>query len=191
MKLLLSRKTTNIGTILLVLLFTLLDFQEASAKMATARLVIPAIKVNAVIKDMGLTAGGAMAIPGNRIEVGWYSPGTRPGTTGSAVIGGHNYWNGSGVFRNLDRLKKGDLLSVVDAKGVTSSFVVREMRTFLANDTHSGIFSSESGSHLNLITCSGVWNPKTKSYTTRLVIYTDLIQPTHSTLSVKTTSLLE
>jgi len=180
-------KTGKMGTILLVLLFSLLDFQTVSAKtvpipvktvqVPVAHLIIPRIKVNAVIKDMGVTLAGAMAVPGNRIEVGWYSPGTRPGEVGSAVIGGHNFWNGSAVFRNLNLLKKGDVLSVVDAHGVTTSFVVRELRTFKATDSNSGIFTSENGIHLNLITCSGVWDPKTKSYTTRLVVYTDLVQP--------------
>jgi len=162
--------------ITLVLLFSLLDLHGASARTVSARLIIPAIKVNATIQEMGMTTGGAMAVPGNRFDVGWYSPGTRPGITGSAVIGGHNFWNGSGVFRYLDRLKKGDIVSVVDNKGVKTSFIVREMKTFNADDTASGIFTSATGIHLNLITCSGLWNPKTQSYTTRLVIYTDLVK---------------
>lgn len=146
-----------------------------AAKKPEARLIIPRIKVNAVIKDMGLTNRGAMAVPNNRVDVGWYSFGTRPGETGSAVVGGHNYWNGDAVFEDLNQLEIGDVLSVVDAKGVTLSFVVREMRTFDATEKNSGIFVSESGIHLNLITCSGVYNSKTKTYTTRLVVYTDLV----------------
>lgn len=149
---------------------------KVSPMIAEAHLIIPSIKVNAVIKEMGITLQGAMAVPGNRIDVGWYSLGTRPGLVGSAVIGGHNRWNdGVGVFDRLDQLKKGDLVSVVDAKGVTTTFVVRDMKTFEATDINSGIFASESGAHLNLITCSGSWDPAAKSYTTRLVIYTDLV----------------
>ncbi len=144
--------------------------------LAEARLLIPRIHVNTAIKDMGLTSDGAMAVPGNRVDVGWYSLGTRPGETGSAVIGGHNFWNnGGGVFEHLNQLVPGDTLSVVDAKGVLTSFVVREIRSFDATDTNSGIFGSESGIHLNLITCSGVWNPSTQSYTKRLVIFTDVV----------------
>ena len=147
-------------------------------KLAEAHLLIPRIKVDAIIKDMGLTSGGAMAIPGNRVDVGWFSLGTRPGEVGSAVVGGHNRWDdGTGVFIHLDQLKKGDLLSVVDAKGASTTFMVRDIRSFDALDEHSGIFSSESGVHLNLITCSGTWNPKTKSYTKRLVIFTDVVPP--------------
>ncbi len=178
----LFRQQAKISILLLVVLFSLFGFQEVSAKTlvktpikAEAHLIIPRIKVNAVIKDMGVTLKGAMAVPSNRIDVGWYSSGTRPGLTGSAVIGGHNYWNnGTGVFKNLDKLQIGDAMTVIDAKGVSKTFVVRDMRTFDALDPDSGIFVSQNGIHLNLITCSGTWNPATKSYTNRLVIYTDL-----------------
>ncbi|MDD5726592.1 MAG: class F sortase [Patescibacteria group bacterium] len=169
---------------LLVFLVTILSFFQVSTAFAAvkiqkseAHLIIPRIKVNAVIKDMGLTPEGAMAIPANRVDVGWFSLGTRPGEIGSAVIGGHNRWDQKvAVFDHLNRLKKGDILSVVDAKGISTSFVIRGMRTYDATDINSGIFASESGIHLNLITCSGFWNPITKSYTTRLVIFTDAIQ---------------
>jgi LPXTG-site transpeptidase (sortase) family protein len=147
------------------------------AEVLAARLIIPKINVDAVIQDMGLTSEGAMAVPNNRVDVGWYSLGTRPGETGSAVIGGHNRWHGGvAVFDPLHQLEKGDVLSVVNAKGVSISFVVRDMRTYNATDANTGIFESKSGAHLNLITCSGVWDPTTNSYTTRLVIFTDVVQ---------------
>ena len=148
-----------------------------SSKPVEAHLKIPRIGVDAVIKDMGLTPEGAMAVPGNRIDVGWYSSGTRPGETGSAVIGGHNRWDKKvAAFNRLDRLKKGDVLSVVDAQGVSTFFAVREKITFNATDTDSGIFSSEDGIHLNLVTCNGIWNPVTKNYPSRLVVFTDAIR---------------
>jgi LPXTG-site transpeptidase (sortase) family protein len=150
---------------------------KAVPKKLEARLKIPKIKVNAAIKDMGVTSEGVMAIPGNRTDVGWYSSGTRPGDTGSAVIGGHNRWgNGVAVFNHLDQLKKGDVLSVMSAKGISTSFVVREVRTYDATDFDNEIFLSVSGAHLNLITCSGVWDPSIKNYTKRLVIFTDAEQ---------------
>ncbi|MDR3558398.1 MAG: class F sortase [Candidatus Pacebacteria bacterium] len=143
-----------------------------------ARLEIPKIGVDAVIKDMGLTPDGAMAVPSNQVDVGWFSLGTRPGDRGSAVIGGHNSWASKpGAFARLDQLQKGDIVSVIDAKGATTSFAVRDIRTYDARDTDtSDIFQSESGIHLNLITCSGDWDPLTKSTTTRLVIFTDIVE---------------
>jgi len=143
---------------------------------ANARLQIPEIGVDVPIKDMGLTPDGAMAVPGNRVEVGWYSLGTRPGQTGSAVIGAHSRWASKpGIFAHLDQLRKGDTLSVIDANGTTILFVVRDIRTYDATDTETGIFQSQSGIHLNLITCSGAWEPSMKTYATRLVIFTDAV----------------
>jgi LPXTG-site transpeptidase (sortase) family protein len=142
-----------------------------------AHLVIPEIGVNAVIKDMETTPDGAMDVPGNRVDVGWFSLGTTPGEIGSAVIGGHNRWDGgSGVFVRLDQLAVGDVLSVVDKNGVSTFFAVREMRTYEPTDFGGDIFNSEGlGIHLNLITCSGVFDPATGTYTKRLVVFTDAV----------------
>jgi len=65
---------------------------------------------------------------------------------------------------------------IIDASGAPITFVVRDTHTYDATDTNTGIFASESGAHLNLVTCSGDWNPATKNYTKRLVVFTDSIQ---------------
>ena len=146
-------------------------------KVSEVRLKISEIGVDAVIKNMGVTSDGAMAVPNNNIDVGWFSFGARPGETGTAVIGAHNRLNSKpGIFARLDELKKGDTLSVVNSSGTSIYFVVRDIHTYDALDTNTGVFeSSGSGTHLNLITCSGAWDSKTKSHTTRLVIFTDLV----------------
>lgn len=146
-------------------------------KTAEAHLKIPKIGIDAVIKDMGVTPTGAMAVPNNNIDVGWFSFGAHIGETGSAVIGAHNRLNSKpGVFARLNELKKDDIVSVVDINGNNLSFIVRDIHTYDALDTNTGIFESKDGIHLNLITCTGPLDPKTKSHTKRLVIFTDLIQ---------------
>lgn len=149
--------------------------QGAARKMTTARLQIPGIGVDADVQSMGLTSDGAMAVPGNTTDVGWYDLGTRPGDIGSAVIGGHYRWNAAvGVFHRLDELRVGDSVSVVSVEGVESTFIVRELRTYAADAVVADIFTSSHGVHLNLITCSGAWNPTTKDYADRLVVFTDV-----------------
>ncbi len=148
---------------------------EAIVKPAQARILIPSINVNAAIKDMGLTPEGAMAVPDSNVDTGWFSYGTRPGETGSAVIGGHNDWNNAaGVFYRLEELSIGDVITVVDAQGVSTLFVVRETRMYNPTDDATGIFTSASGAHLNVITCSGVFDATTNSYTKRFVVFADL-----------------
>jgi LPXTG-site transpeptidase (sortase) family protein len=140
------------------------------------RLKIPSINVDASIQYVGLTSKGAMEVPNNIVDVGWFDMGPRPGENGSAVIAGHfNGENGeNGVFANLYKLKKGDKLYVEDSNGATISFTVRETRTYdpgYADD----VFSGSGSAHLNLITCDGVWDKNKNSYNKRLVVFTDAL----------------
>jgi LPXTG-site transpeptidase (sortase) family protein len=145
-----------------------------STKALPINLTIPAIDINTNIKSVGITKTGEMEVPDNIIDVGWYKFGPYPGENGSAVIDGHfDGKNGEpGVFADLYKLKVGDKLYVKDDKGTTNNFVVREKRIYdpgQAND----VFSPSSSSHLNLITCDGLWDGIKKSYNKRLVIFTD------------------
>ncbi|MDO9231136.1 MAG: class F sortase [bacterium] len=141
------------------------------------RLKIPAIEVDAVVEQAGLTPAGAMDTPKGPDDVAWFSLGTRPGENGSAVITGHygTWKNGNGsVFDNLHKLKKGDNIYIEDEKGETISFVVRESRNYEPDAETSEVFSSDDEmSHLNLITCEGTWDKDLKSYSERLVVFAD------------------
>jgi LPXTG-site transpeptidase (sortase) family protein len=141
------------------------------------RLRIPAINVDAAVKSLGLTPQGNMDIPNGPDDVAWYNLGNRPGENGSAVIAGHygTWKNGKGsVFDNLHKLIKGDKLYIEDEKGVTITFVVRESRSFEPNADAEEVFGSDDEKlHLNLITCEGIWNKDSKSYSKRLVVFTD------------------
>ncbi len=79
------------------------------------------------------------------------------------------------MFHNLNTLKKGDELSIENDKGVISTFVVRELRLYDASADATDVFTSQSGAHLNLITCAGDWQQAKLSYSKRLVVFTDLV----------------
>lgn len=141
------------------------------------RLIIPTINVDAAIVYVGLTSKGAMEVPKKTVDVGWFNLGPRPGERGSSVIAGHfNGENGEvGVFINLNKLKEGDRVYIEDNNGTTTSFVVRTSRTYdpgYADD----VFSGSDSAHLNLITCDGVWDGVKKTYSKRLVVFTDITQ---------------
>ena len=154
-----------------------LSKQETEKPSLPMRLKIPKINVNAAIKYVGITANGEMGVPKGPSDVAWFEPGIIPGEAGSAVIAGHyGHWkNGQGsVFDNLKKLKAGDKLYIKDADGDTIIFVMRESKIYNSNDDASNIFFSDDGaSHLNLITCEGAWDKISKSYSKRLVIFTD------------------
>jgi len=145
---------------------------------APVRLEIPSIKVEATIDPVGLTSDGAMGIPDAPQDTAWYMLGPKPGETGSAVISGHlNWWYGAtGVFARLSSLKIGDLVTVQDDQGVNTSFVVRRIRSFgQKEDATEVFFANDDGSHLNLVTCAGVWDKLLQRYSKRLVIFTDKV----------------
>ena len=81
---------------------------KAKVEVPAMRISIPAIKVDAKIQEVGITAKGNMAAPRTFSEVGWYKYGPRPGETGSAVLAGHvdNGIAFPAVFSKLDKRSK-------------------------------------------------------------------------------------
>ncbi|HSW88390.1 MAG TPA: class F sortase [Candidatus Saccharimonadales bacterium] len=141
------------------------------------RLIISKIHVNAKVDQLGLTATGAMEVPKNTIDAGWFKYGVQPGSIGSSVIAGHfDGENGTaGVFANLNKLRKGDSITIEYANGASYVFIVVQSRIFnlgYADD----VFRGANSARLNLITCDGVWNGAIKSYTKRLVVFADILK---------------
>ncbi len=141
------------------------------------RLKIPKIKVDALIENVGLTSKGEMRAPKLPRNTAWFNLGVRPGEIGSAVIAGHVDWyNGAtAVFANLNKLKPGDKIMVQDDKGKIITFVVRKVRIYDLKDNASEVFVPPDNdlAHLNLITCIGVWDKKTKQYNKRLAVFAE------------------
>jgi hypothetical protein len=131
------------------------------------RLRIPSIGVDARIIPVGVTPSGEMQSPPDAWTVGWYADGYKPSEPGNAVIAGHvDYVNvGAAVFWNLRRLAPGDQVVVIDADEGENDAPV------------STIFGPNPNHGLNLITCDGVFNPRTHDYNQRLVVYTEEIAP--------------
>lgn len=140
-------------------------------------ITIPSIGVSASIAFAGLKADGTMDIKKNPDETAWYQFGTRPGDEGSAVIAGHSGWTGlhGSVFNDIYKLKKGDKISVLDQKGHMKTFAVTDSKQYNPTANASSVFQSSDGkSHLNLITCDGVWVNATDSDSSRLVVFSVL-----------------
>lgn len=147
------------------------------------RLIIPKLNINAGFQYNGLTPSGTMETPSNVFDVGWYTGSALPGEKGVAIITGHvaqirkSVVTIQGVFGDLGALSVGDALYVVNDKGETSTFVVRESRTYdPAADATDVFVSSDGGAHLNLVTCEGTWNQAQLEYTQRLVVFADAVR---------------
>ncbi len=117
-----------------------------------------------------------MGIPTNFTDVGWYNKGPKPGEPGSAVIDGH--LDGKevkeAVFYNLQNLKPGDDVQIVDSKGTTHHFKVIETKLYKYDAPTADVFDPDvSKVRLNLITCAGDWVEG--QYNQRVVVFTELV----------------
>ncbi|MCX6714989.1 MAG: class F sortase [Candidatus Uhrbacteria bacterium] len=141
------------------------------------RLKIPSIHVDATLEHVGLNILGEVGVPKGPTNAAWFNLSARPGEIGSAILVGHfgRWKNGiPTVFNHLDALKKGDQIFVEDQKGSVITFIVRDTRTYSASENVPEVFGvNDDHSHLNLITCEGIWNRILKRYPKRLVVFAD------------------
>jgi LPXTG-site transpeptidase (sortase) family protein len=136
--------------------------------------VIPAIKVDAPVEHVGTTPDGAMDVPKEWNDVGWYQLGFRPGEPGSAVMAGHlDSTTDRAVFWDLNKLKGGDQVQVIREDGSQLSFAVAASETYaFDNAPLQRIFGAATTSGLNLVTCDGTFDQGSKNYSKRLIVYT-------------------
>jgi len=137
---------------------------------------MPSIGVDADLEYVGLKADGTIGSPKGPVNAAWFYPGAIPGADGTAVIDGHYGWKDGirAVFDDLHRTQTGDLIQVIDQKGIISTFVVRQVVTYGQNDDAADVFNAKGpGSHLNLITCGGAWNHVSQHYAERTVVFSD------------------
>lgn len=137
------------------------------------KISIPSLNLEAFIVPVGLTSHGTMATPRKFSEVGWYEFGSSPGFTGNAVLAGHvdNGLGLGGVFRDLESIKKGDLVYIKMKSGKEVRFIVSEMDVYDYKDAPSDQIFNRSGSpKIKLITCTGSWLVSAKTYDSRLVV---------------------
>jgi hypothetical protein len=141
------------------------------------RLVIPALDVNAAVTPVAVDADGNMESPRTAWETTWYAPGTRPGDPGNAVIAGHVDFRGVGpaVFWDLRTLAPGDAIWVLGANGAYRRFLVQQVAIYRLDESPVDlIFGPTAETNLNLISCAGDFDPVSRSYDQRVVVYARL-----------------
>ncbi len=140
---------------------------------------IPSINVDTNIEEVGNDKEGRMDVPKDADNTAWYKPGFLPGQTGNAVLAGHyDKKDGSpAVFWDLNKLQKGDKITVIDDKGEKQTFSVIKLAKYpYDNFPLKEVFGDSEKPMLNLITCQGTWNDKSNTYAERLVVYAQLDQ---------------
>ncbi|MFJ8623114.1 class F sortase [Kitasatospora sp. NPDC093550] len=143
------------------------------------RIRIPAIKVDAPVTGLGLTAAQQLATPPmeQRNLTGWYRDGAAPGAGGNAIVVGHaDNRSGPAVFYRLGLLRPGDTVEVVRKDRHTAVFTVDSVRVFPKQDFPDTLVyggGSADRAELRLITCGGKFDRKT-GYESNTVVFAHL-----------------
>ena len=148
---------------------------------APARLLVPSLGVDAAVDAVGLTDGGAVAVPEVGARVGWYRYGPAPGAAqGSAVIVGHvDTWDGGpGALYRLARLEPGAEVVVAREDGSTAAYRVLG-REAVAKDAlpADALFTTAGPARLVLISCGGPFDEETRTYRDNVVVVAEPVPP--------------
>jgi sortase (surface protein transpeptidase) len=137
-----------------------------------AHIRIPAIGVSAAVVRLGLEPDGALEVPSDYDDTGWYTGGPAPGETGPAVIAGHiDSRSGPAVFYRLRELRPGDEITVGRADGSSVRFTVDAVAQYpkRAFPTEA-VFGPSPDPILRLITCGGSFDRSRRSYRDNVVV---------------------
>lgn len=146
-----------------------------AAEQAPARLVVPALKLNAAVDAVGIDERtGDFAVPPSVDRVGWYrfGPGFAAGT-GSIVVAGHvdSAEQGKGAFFRLGRMATGDRITLTGPDGAKREFeVVARKRYDKKRIPLDEYFARDGDLRLTLITCGGPFDQQTRSYRDNVVV---------------------
>jgi len=146
---------------------------------APRALYIEALNIAARIMPMGVTANNSIQAPKNIYDAGWYTASAKPGHVGALFIDGHaSGATRMGLFAYLDTLKRGDTLVIEKGSGEKLTYVVRATETIPEGsvDMNKVLAPYTPGtSGVNLMTCTGEWVADRKTYTDRVIVYTEQV----------------
>lgn len=145
---------------------------DPAAVPAPTAVRIPALGVEQDLIGLGVAADGTAEVPEDFADVGWFTPGGRPGARGPTVLMGHvDSTAGPAVFYALRDLAPGDTVELTVADGAVATYTVTGTEQ-VAKDTFptAAVFGATADDVLRLITCTGAFDAGARSYTDNLVV---------------------
>jgi len=138
-----------------------------------ASVAVDAIGLDEPLIDLGLQADGAMEVPTDFDDVGWFTGGGRPGGVGPTVIAAHvDSASGPAVFARLTELVAGDSVRVTDVTGGVFEYVVTRVGDYAKADfPTTEVFGAVPADELRLITCTGLFDRSIGHYEDNRVVF--------------------
>jgi LPXTG-site transpeptidase (sortase) family protein len=143
--------------------------------VAPAAVSVPAIGLDAPLIDLGIADDGAMEVPVDADDVGWFTGGGKPGGRGPTVIAAHvDSASGPAVFARLDELVVGDRVDVTTVDGDAVSYSVTEVVDVpKAEFPTARVFGAQPTDQLRLITCGGVFDRDSGHYDQNRIVFAE------------------
>ena len=139
------------------------------------RISIQSIGIKARVLRMGTDANNKIQSPRSSYDTGWYEGSNKPDENGAVFINGHvSGPTKAGIFYNLKKLNNGDIINIEKGDGTVISYKVVNKETVDVNnvDMQKALRSADVDKQgLNLMTCSGDYSAKDKTFNERLIVY--------------------
>ncbi|HET6561467.1 MAG TPA: class F sortase [Marmoricola sp.] len=145
------------------------------------RVRIPRIEVTSPLVPLGLDETGALEVPEDGRQAGWYTRAPTPGALGPAVIAGHVTWDlEPAIFFRLGEVRRSDRVEVLRADGSTAVFAVRRVVSFAKSRFPSAaVYGPTNHAALRLITCAGEYDAAAGGYEDNVVVFAALVHVRH------------
>lgn len=136
-------------------------------------ITMPSISGEGFIQKVGVDQNKEIAVPGNIHVAGWFNQTVVPGEKGLSILDGHVTGRvNNGIFKDLIKMKTGDVFKIEYGNGSSKEFKVVKSVDIEVAKAAGVLFSQEPGieRQVNLITCSGKFDKKTQHYLNRLIV---------------------
>jgi hypothetical protein len=143
-------------------------------------IAVPQLRVTAPVVPVGVSAAGALDVPADIHELGWWAGGALAGSTGGTVVlDGHvdSAAAGAGALYELRTLTVG---STVDLRGSEGTFTYRitGVREYRKGALPAASLFAQSGQpRLVLITCGGPFDAATHHYRDNIAAFGVPVSP--------------
>ena len=140
------------------------------------RLEVPALGLGRGLITLGLDPSGALEVPSDPADAGWYELSAQPGDPGPAVVAGHvDSREGPAVFHRLRELQTGDEVRLTRGDGRVASFRVDRVEQHPKDAFPTeAVYGPTPTAELRLITCGGEFDRASSHYRDNVVVFAHL-----------------